>query len=426
MIRHPLQSAVGRTRPDLNRVADGIAASLRQFSISARRSASDDNDSQPPRPPTGPRLLRNAAAVNEVLSILDDSSMRQPRAQTQNQTPATSSTPRPITKRPSPNPPARAQGPNTITVNTQPRGGANRLGDDLTLNGRNNEITSAPQVIRGGFRGRGRGFRGGFGDNNFTPSDRSGGPPQSNNNFNRDDRPRRGRGRGAGGARGGGARGGRGGRGGNRRRREDGDRDSRGRKGDGSGPLLDAAPHVKAYLEQRETGETLAFNPSLTLQSLAGYGPAVATAGTPFGQGETALRQARIMGGGDFFHPLHIKHPDEVRAAWRDGAGVFVPPSAEARQWTDAVLERMVEKSGKPFGAPEEVKQAVLEDALLGKYEGPKYAELNDTAATIRSYVKRDGTWNAQAERGIEAKVMSLLGQRRGGAKAPAAARAKA
>ncbi|KAI1774724.1 hypothetical protein F4818DRAFT_71074 [Hypoxylon cercidicola] len=401
MIRHPLRSAVGRSRPDLNRVTDGIAASLRQFSVSARRSADDDDDSQPK--PT--RRQRSAAAADELISILDGSFS--------NKTPATSSASRPVNRTSLSDSPAR--GPNIISVQSLPRSGA------LSSTGWINEIASSPSapsgnrnVIRGKFIGRGRG------GGNFAASGRMGG--------GWDDRPQRARGgdggRGRGRGRGGGRGGGRG-----RRRRDDGDGEFGGRRqgegaGGGKGEPLDNPPRVQAHLEQQETGRTLAFNPSLTLESLAGYGPAVATSGTPFGQGETVLRQARVLGGGEAFHPTHLVHPDAVRAAWRDGTGVFVPPTPEARQWVDTILERMVAKSGEPFGAPAEVKQAVLEDALLGRYDGPRYADPKDALATVRSYVKRDGTWNAQALRGMEAKIRSLLERRGEGAGGAAGAKA--
>lgn len=147
----------------------------------------------------------------------------------------------------------------------------------------------------------------------------------------------------------------------------------------------------------------MAFNPSLSLESLTGWGPGVATSGTPFGQGEIVMRQARILGGGQHFHPQFLMQPDDMHKGYRDGTGIFIPPSKEAKQWTKQVLK------DRPIVAPPEVKTAILEDALLGKYDGPKYADPNDTTGTIQSYVKRDGTWNVQAERRIEEKVRSLL-----------------
>ncbi|KAI0103579.1 hypothetical protein F4814DRAFT_431923 [Daldinia grandis] len=411
MIRHPLNSTVGRTRPDLKRVTDGIAASLRQFSVSARRSAEDDNsnnnDDDRSQRPSGRE--RSVAAVNELIATVD----------------GVIGSSRPVynatAKTPSPSP-DRSQGPNIITSKNLPRGGFTGItrvpisngpniirSDNFQPRGGFNNIRGAgapsgmpprlgasngPTIIRGGFRGRGGGgslpSRGG--DPRFGPlrqgGPRGGGGGGGGGNRRPDDRPRRGRG--------------------SRRR---GDDDERGVKRRDAEQQADESrqittPSIKAYLEGKETGQTMAFNPSLSLASLAGWGPAVATSSTPFGQGETVLRQARILGGGQAFHPQYLEKPLSLHIAWREGNGAFVPPSDEARLWKKQVLK------DRPFEAPAEVKTAVLEDALMGKYgEGPKYADPEDTIGTLRSYVRRDGTWNVHAERRIEDKVRGLLGQ---------------
>ncbi|KAI0384139.1 hypothetical protein F5Y04DRAFT_236740 [Hypomontagnella monticulosa] len=389
MIRHPLHSAVGRTRPDLNRVADGIAASLRQFSFSAGRSADDQ-----PQRPTGRQ--RAAAAVDELIATAESSTS------SAKQTLATSSGSRPQGSSQSSSsdtarPPPRSQGPNIITLKNISRGAPDSGNGGIA------------NLIRGGFLGRGRGRGGG----SFAPSAGRGGfagrgRGGARAGGNRDDRPRR--------SRRGGARGRRGrdedGEGGGRRGRGRG-RDNQGDEGQAR---IGSDPEVKAYLAQKETGETIAFNPSVSLAELAGWGPAMATSATPFAQGETVMRQARILGGGQNFHPTYLENQHEMRVAWRDGPGVFVPPSEDAKVWAKQVL------GDREVKAPEEIKTAVLEDALLGKYEGPKYTDPSDTLATVRNYAKRDGTWNAGAERSIEAKVRSLLGP----SAAPAAAKAGA
>ncbi|KAI1656941.1 hypothetical protein F4813DRAFT_116874 [Daldinia decipiens] len=400
MIRHPLNSAAGRARPDLNRVADGIAASLRQFSVSARRGAEDNDDDHSQRPSSRQRSI---AAVNELIATVDSGiGASRPTQNTAANAP----------------PPARSQGPNVITLKNIPRGGFSGITrtayggpniirtDSLPSRGGFNSIVrtgppptgmpprfganGSPNIIRGGFRGRG----GGGGSPRFGPP-RQGGPSGGGGGGGRgnrrpDDRPQRARGS---------------------RRRRGGDDDEKGARRREAGQQAKEeneidSPAIRAYLEGKETGRTIAFNPSLSLASLAGWGPAVATSSTPFGQGETVLRQARILGGGQAFHPQHLEQPLSLHLAWRDGNGAFVPPSDEARMWKKQVLK------DRPFEAPAEIKTAVLEDALLGKYgEGPKYADPQDTIGTLRSYVRRDGTWNAHAQRSIEAKVQSLLGQ---------------
>ncbi|KAE9368491.1 hypothetical protein N431DRAFT_346725 [Stipitochalara longipes BDJ] len=69
MFKWHVNSAIGRGRPaanDCSRVADGIAASLRQFSISLSRSA-EENDS-----PQTTRSQRSAEAVKEISEIASD------------------------------------------------------------------------------------------------------------------------------------------------------------------------------------------------------------------------------------------------------------------------------------------------------------------------------------------------------------------
>ncbi|KAI1105713.1 hypothetical protein F4804DRAFT_109969 [Jackrogersella minutella] len=418
MIRHPLHSAaVGRARPDLSRVADGIAASLRQFSISAQRCAPDRNDDEDRRPrPSGRQ--RTVAAVDEIISTMEGGPADTPRTSYppseahRSFRPAEAAPPRPIEA-------SRDAGSDDkprFVIRREyreymdsPRGGM-RGG----MRGGSSGGPSGPNIIRGGFRGRGGGAssfsrgggassfgRGGGGyGGGYGNSDGGGGygsfsRGRGGGGFRgRDDRPRRSRGpRRARGS----------------RNDEDGEGGRRKRNGreQESEPqqLLGTEPHVREYLDAQEQGETAAFNPALSLAELAGWGPAVATSKTPFGQGETVLRQARILGGGQAFHSSHLQDPLAMRLAWRDGMGLFTPTGEDAQMWTRQVMrDRVVQ-------APAEVKTAVLDDAMLGQYQGPQYADTNDTLGTVRSYVKRDGTWNVHAERSIEAKVSSMIGK---------------
>lgn len=55
---------------------------------------------------------------------------------------------------------------------------------------------------------------------------------------------------------------------------------------------------VKAFVQEQEVGgKATAYTPSTTLESLVGWGPAVAT-NTALGQADIAMRNVRIMGGG--------------------------------------------------------------------------------------------------------------------------------
>ncbi|KAI1459537.1 hypothetical protein F4805DRAFT_65858 [Annulohypoxylon moriforme] len=423
MIRHPINSAVGRARPDLNRVADGIAASLRQFSISATRCAGDQNNGNGNDNGDDSRQLssraRAAAAVNELIANAENT-VRQTREQM----------PRPAFRRigiDTPLGPGRDQGqgqgngneigkrPNVIGT---PSGfkGVQRVvfggGEPAprNLNGPSfNGPSSGPKIIRGGFRGRGGFQRGGGigagagarGGGGFSAGGFGGGRGGSRGRGRgrgRDDRPRRGRG---------GMRAGEDGELRGRRRDQDGEKEQV--------PAIDDYPEVKEYLENREIGESATFNPTLSLDSLTGWGPALATSASPFAQSEAVLRQARVLGGGHAFHPSHLVDQIVLRDAYTKGTGMFIPPSEDGQVWVKSIFRdkeivdgRKVYKE-KKIETPPEVKTAVLEDALLGKYDGPQYAETNDTLGVLASYARRDGTWNAAASRGLEEKVRSLL-----------------
>ncbi|KAI1496010.1 hypothetical protein F5X99DRAFT_425271 [Biscogniauxia marginata] len=381
MLRHPLSSAVGRTAgADISRVTDGITASLRNFSVARKLQQDNSNDGDNNDDYSLPLMgkQRAAAAFDELMSISDmptnsDSSSASPSS------PAAS----PDTDKPTQTPirPAAlaslTRGPRIIKVSSLPS-------------------RDGVRIIRGGFRGPG-------GAGPPAGGRRPSIPGMTGDLYRQ---PQRFAGRGGGGGGGGG--GGRGGRRGRGRRREGGDGDRRrggrddGRQGD---PEDVEDPAVQAWREEKEMGALVPYNPSVSLSVLAGYGPAVATSTTPFAAAETATRQARILGGGDAYHEGHLLEPQDAQARFRDGEGVFFP-TPRARKLARRNSPSTLGWIGLP---PEETRTAVLEAALLGHYDGPRFAEPGDTAGAVRSYVRRDGTWNADASRRIEAKIMSLL-----------------
>ncbi|RYP27632.1 hypothetical protein DL767_007596 [Monosporascus sp. MG133] len=371
MIRQPLQTVLARTRPDINRATDGIASSLRHFSIAQRLSSPENNDSN------ASRRQRDIKAVDELIAM-GESAVNQIQSPDKSQ-----DQPRPFSgAAPPPNRPS-----NIISVKSLPRGGfqgirrydpgAGRTGAPPSTGNTSNR--EAGPLIRGGFRG---------------PGGRTVG--------------------GAGGARG---RRGRGGRGGARRRRparseEDEETAAREKAED----EYYVSKEERAWFAARAEGVERPFQPQLTLESLAGYGPAVATSGTPFAWGGTAIRQARVLGGGRPYHEDDRVLPEDAVKAFREGPGVFFA-TPEAKEWARRFGSRKV----KFEAPPEETRQAVLEAALLGKYDGPQYADPADTVpavhtiATVRNYVKRDNSWYAAGERALEEKVKSLLPGGQGG-----------
>ncbi|RYP79768.1 hypothetical protein DL769_002790 [Monosporascus sp. CRB-8-3] len=372
MIRQPLQTVLSRTRPDINRVTDGIASSLRHFSIAQRLSSSENNDNN-----ASSRRQRDAKAVDELIAM-GETAVNQIQSPIRSQDqPGPLSGATPSSGRPS----------NIISVKSLPRGGfqgirrydpgAGRTGAPPSTG--NTGGRGAGPVIRGGFRGRGGRTLGG-----------------------------------AGAARGGRGRGGRGGA--RRRRRARSEEDEEAAAKEKAEDEYYVSKEERAWFEARAEGVERPFQPQLTLESLAGYGPAVATSGTPFARGETAIRQARVLGGGRPYHEDDRVPPEDAVKAFREGTGVFFA-SPEAKEWARRFGSRKV--TFEP--PPEETRQAVLEAALLGKYDGPQYADPADTIATVRNYVKRDNSWYAAGERVLEEKIKSLLPGERGALKSPGA-----
>ncbi|TGJ85279.1 hypothetical protein E0Z10_g3508 [Xylaria hypoxylon] len=368
MIRQPFNSAIGRTRPDLSRVTDGIAASLRAFSTAQqlaappqdpKSSGDNGNNSQP----TGRQ--RAAAAFSDLLEL---NKGRPERSSSTSNSGfkkldlRSESAPIAVPGAFSPG------GPNII------RGG-----------------------IRGGFRGRGGFMRGG------APS--LGGRSSGAGAGGMMGPPRRGGGRGRGRADGG-------------RGRGRGKRDRKDRGDEGGAVEVDWSPNVYAMRMAKEVGSLHQFNPSISKSDLAGWGPAVAITGSSTAKDETTIRQARILGSGQPFHPLNSLGPDDMWKQYTKGSGVFFP--------TEDAKKRSAEKMGlEAFPpVPKETKDAVLQSALLGTYRGPEYADLKDTLSAVRNYVRRDASWNSDAEQRVEEKVRSLLpGGKTGPAQAPGGAR---
>jgi hypothetical protein len=106
---------------------------------------------------------------------------------------------------------------------------------------------------------------------------------------------------------------------------------------------------------------------------------------------------------------------------YKEGSGVFFP-TQEMKKWSADVM-----KLEEFPPVPKETKDAVLQDALLGTYQGPQYVDHTDTLGAVRNYAKKDSTWNADAERRIIEKVRSLLpGGKTGPVKTVGTASAKA
>ncbi|KAH6619544.1 hypothetical protein B0J18DRAFT_434352 [Chaetomium sp. MPI-SDFR-AT-0129] len=172
----------------------------------------------------------------------------------------------------------------------------------------------------------------------------------------------------------------------------------------GPEPPLEIDEEAQAYLDQLDVGEVVRFDPKVTAESLIGYGAAVATDSGP-GQIETLLRNMRLMSGGMAFN-AHAGVTTDLHEVAKKGwsqTPVFVN-TMEEKAWIHEGRPniRLVTPSA-------ELKKAIVEPALLGKYNAPSFAEAGNVAATVANYHSRTFTYTDGDSKKFMDKVLSLL-----------------
>ncbi|KAK4140299.1 uncharacterized protein C8A04DRAFT_15078 [Dichotomopilus funicola] len=172
----------------------------------------------------------------------------------------------------------------------------------------------------------------------------------------------------------------------------------------GPEPPLEIDEEAQAYLDQLDVGEVVRFDPKVTAESLIGYGAAVATDSGP-GQIETLLRNMRLMSGGMAFN-AHAGVTTDLHEVAKKGwsqTPVFVN-TMEEKAWIHEGRPniRLVTPSA-------ELKKAIVEPALLGKYNAPTFAEAGNVAATVANYHSRTFTYTDGDSKKFMDKVLSLL-----------------
>jgi hypothetical protein len=170
------------------------------------------------------------------------------------------------------------------------------------------------------------------------------------------------------------------------------------------------SPEEKEVIDRLEKGEMVPFEPKVTLDSLTGYGAAMAT-DAPIGQVETALRAMRLMTGGMAFNAESGVTADvkDIMKRYRAKKPIFVH-SKEEKAWIESAQPRL-----RLVGPDAGTKKAIIEPAILGKYEATKFAEAGDVAATMANYHARTFTYMASDSQKFMDKVLSLLPAQQGG-----------
>ncbi|KAK4248483.1 hypothetical protein C7999DRAFT_40356 [Corynascus novoguineensis] len=177
----------------------------------------------------------------------------------------------------------------------------------------------------------------------------------------------------------------------------------------GSGKLV-WKPEEQVVLDRLDKGEVVPFDPKLTLDTLTGYGAAVAT-DAPIGQVETALRTMRLMTGGMAFNSDSGVTTDlkEVEKRYFYKQPIFVHSKGE-KEWIESAFPKV-----HLVGPNEKTKKAIIEPAVLGKYEAPKFADVSDVKGTMANYHSRTFTYMSADSQKFMDKVLSLLPAQQGG-----------
>ncbi|KAK4132303.1 hypothetical protein BT67DRAFT_443881 [Trichocladium antarcticum] len=163
-------------------------------------------------------------------------------------------------------------------------------------------------------------------------------------------------------------------------------------------------PEEQALVDRLEKGVVVPFDPKMTHESLSGYGAAIAT-DVPLGQVETAIRTMRLMTGGIGFNAESDATADvtAIMKRYDEKKPIFVH-SAEEKAWIERAKPKY--QVSEPSA---EIKKAIVDTAILGKYETTTYAQLADTSATMANYHGRTYTYKASDSQRFMDKVESLL-----------------
>ncbi|KAL2756576.1 hypothetical protein ACRALDRAFT_208509 [Sodiomyces alcalophilus JCM 7366] len=197
--------------------------------------------------------------------------------------------------------------------------------------------------------------------------------------------------------------------------------------------FLPETPEEHQYVFDRDHGTRTTFNPSLTAESLVGYGPAVA-ASNATAQGETVLENLRVLAGGAPFAPQPWglpRHSVEKIYYSREGMRFFsdVAEKEHVAAWAAGeeggkfVEEKQAEKKYRKRAVPdvtalksaeEAVREAIVARAIVGEHEKPAFAPAGDAVAAARNWHLREGTYGPKDLESFEAKLKTLVGARKG------------
>ena len=155
-----------------------------------------------------------------------------------------------------------------------------------------------------------------------------------------------------------------------------------------------------------EQGVVTQYTPEVTHQTLAGYGPAIAT-NNSVSQVERALRSMRILAGGRAFNS-EVVYDDPrrtLRKYYQEKEPLFFD-TLRQKDWLEGQRQ-----GTKMHPAKTATRTAIVQSAILGKYEahGPKFADAKNASATALSYLGKHVTYRPKDIEMFTSKLASLL-----------------
>ncbi|KAL7799401.1 hypothetical protein V8C43DRAFT_274949 [Trichoderma afarasin] len=380
--------SIYRARPELAQAGNALRGYFRQFSTT--QSQLDEAPADPNAKPTARQRTR--AAASEINSLVKN---RTPGQGARNPTDS-SATP--------------AQ-PRVIDVRSLPKGGMLRR--------------------PGGLRGRGTGAATGTGTGGPSAPGAPRAASPTGNRFSAANRGRGGSALGAGrGGRTAGRPGGRPGAGkGRAAKKTEGEGGNKaagaaGPRGKRQDPFERMDPQEQQFDDAVRFGTRTEFKPSLTKEALTTFVPA--TPATPEGRLATVMENLSILGGRA--DPVGVpqglqakNYADEVQD---NGARFFADVKAReaAEQYLQEQRREKLLAEGKEVpaeqqpiikDAEEAVKKAILDQAVAGKHETPRFA--TDPVGISRAWHLRSGTYTQRDVEKFEKKLTTLLGVGAGG-----------
>ncbi|RFU75070.1 hypothetical protein TARUN_7169 [Trichoderma arundinaceum] len=394
--------SVYRARPELGQAGYALKGYFRQFSTTqSQLDEAPPSDPNAKPPPTARQRTR--AAASEINALVKNRSGGQGA------------------QKPAGSPAASAQ-PRVIDVRSLPRGGM--------LRG------------RGGLRGRGRGGPAAAGAAAPRAASPSGNRFAGVANRGRTSAIGAGRGGQAGAGRGGGRTGA--GKGRTAKKTEGGERGNKaagaaGPRGKRQDPFERMDPQEQQFDDAMRFGTKTGYSPLLTKEALAAFVPAIPA--TKEGRLAAVMENLSILGGRA--DPVGVPQNLQARnyAEEVEGNGARFFADVKGREAAERHLQekrtQQLQAEGKEEASGEQqkqpiiqdaedaVKKVILEQAVEGKHETPRFA--TDPVGIARAWHLRAGTYTQKDVESFEKKLTSLLGAGgKGGKNANANAKAKA